>query len=137
MQTLILVRGLPGSGKSTIAHILAAGFTSECTHIETDMYFLDRNGQYMFDKSQLATNHHKCQNKTRGLLAKGESVVVSNTFIKLWEIHPYFEMAKELSVPVQVIECKGIFGSTHNVTEEAVKLMQNLWEPLYSEKKGK
>ena len=42
MKKLIIIRGLPGSGKSTFAKSL------NCTHFETDMYFTDSEGNYNF-----------------------------------------------------------------------------------------
>jgi tRNA uridine 5-carbamoylmethylation protein Kti12 len=45
MKTLILLRGLPGSGKTTLAKSLV---TKDYCHKEADMYFVDEFGNYKF-----------------------------------------------------------------------------------------
>ena len=55
MKELFLLRGLPGSGKSTLANSLGG------THVEADMYFLDPQGEYIFDASKLKHAHQWCQ----------------------------------------------------------------------------
>ena len=52
MGHLILVRGLPGSGKSTEAKKIAkTGYY----HFEADQYFITPSGEYKFDKNLLKT----------------------------------------------------------------------------------
>ncbi len=77
--TLTLIRGLPGSGKST----LAKTFT-DATHLEADMYFVDKHGDYHYDATKVRLAHNWCQEETQGALLRGESVVISNTFIRCW-----------------------------------------------------
>jgi len=45
MSKLILVRGLPGSGKSTFAK------TFGCLHVEADMFYIV-GGKYRFDGTE-------------------------------------------------------------------------------------
>lgn len=124
MQQFILVRGLPGSGKTTLASNLI-GFA----HFEADMFFM-REGEYKFDPSLIPQAHQWCQDHTRMALAGGENVVVSNTFIQNWEMEPYFKMAQEFNIPIQVVEVKGHFGTIHGVPPAAILNMRARWEPL-------
>lgn len=78
IMQLILVRGLPGSGKSTHARVIANEIF-RCARIEADMYFV-KDGEYLFDASKLGEAHKWCLDNTRELLSDGVSVVVSNTF---------------------------------------------------------
>lgn len=134
-QTLILIRGLPGSGKSTLATLICEGtlqdvFDEEPPYHrqhEADDYFLVK-GEYKFEAAKLKEAHETCRLLTRETLRQGHSAVVSNTFTQLWEMQPYFDMAKEFNIPVQVIECKGNFGSIHNVPEEKLEQMRQRWE---------
>ena len=51
MKELILLRGVPGCGKSTLAKLLV-GDKDYC-HKEADMYFIDGKGNYNFDPSKI------------------------------------------------------------------------------------
>lgn len=76
---LILIRGLPGSGKSTRARGLAmAGFL----HFEADNFF-ERDGLYQYDASRIKDAHAWCQKMTREALADGKRVVAA-TPSRVW-----------------------------------------------------
>jgi predicted kinase len=122
-MTLILVRGLPGSGKSTYAASLG-GYR----HLEADMFFERSDGSYHFDPAKLAQAHAWCQGAVRHELRQGADVVVSNTFTQRWEMQPYLDMAQELNVPVKVVVMNGRFKNVHNVPEQAIERMRARWE---------
>ena len=107
LPRLILIRGLPGSGKSTKAKVLALiGYE----HYEADMFFV-RQGRYIYDASRIREAHAWCQAATRRALAQGRNVVVSNTFTRLNELAPYLDMTDS----VRVIEAQGGWKSIHDV----------------------
>ena len=65
---LILIQGLPGSGKSTFGKRLAKEIGAYM--FEADDYFM-KNGKYVFDQSKLHEAHKKClQNTKRQLFGK-------------------------------------------------------------------
>lgn len=124
---LVLIRGLPGSGKSTIAKALAmAGFK----HFEADTYHLNDEGDYCFNQANAKAAHEWCQREARKALEAGECVVVSNTFTQLWEMTPYFEMAKAVGIEPNVIEAKGRWQNVHAVPAEVMDRMRARWEPI-------
>ena len=129
MKTLYIVRGVPGSGKSTFAKNLGG------THFETDAYFMV-DGEYKFDFTKLKEAHKWCQdgvntamilNHTTGL---NEIIVVSNTFTQEWEMQPYFEMAESWGYRVFSIVVENRHGgiNQHGVPEDKIEIMKNRFE---------
>lgn len=118
---LILVRGMPGSGKTTTATKLYRAMNN--AHFEADQYFM-RNGKYEFDVNQLRQAHEWCQNKTRENLGYGYRVIVSNTFTTLKELRPYFDIAKEIGIIPTVITCNNQFQNVHDVPAETLAKMK-------------
>jgi len=121
MQTLYLIRGLPGSGKSTLAKTLSA------KHVEADMFFI-KDDQYQFTFSLLGKAHEWCQNQVNYYLSQGYDVVVSNTFIRKWEMTCYEKLAKKHNAELVVKVCRGKYKNRHNVPLETLNQMRMSWE---------
>ncbi|MDA0147479.1 ATP-binding protein [Vibrio sp. LaRot3] len=126
--TLTLIRGIPGSGKSTAAKRIDAH------HFEADMFFVTEQGEYQFDPLKLKQAHAWCFEQTQLALQQGEDVVVSNTFVRRWEIMPYFRLAKQLNVTFQVRVCSGEFGSIHGVEPATINNMKARWQTWQNER---
>lgn len=118
---LIIVRGLPGSGKTTYAKSLGIA------HVETDMFFM-KDGFYQFDPALLPENHRKCYEQVRAHLLAECDCVVSNTFTELWEMQEYLDLGEELGAEVEVVRMTGAFGSVHSIPEHAIELMRQRFE---------
>ena len=91
--TLYLIRGLPGSGKSSFAQSLLDKFVVQRIY-EADQYFV-QNGEYQFDPTKLEAAHNQCKRNTWLALQEGMSVAVSNTSCAEWEVETYATIAKE------------------------------------------
>lgn len=128
-KTLYIVRGIPGSGKSTFAKTLGG------THFETDEFFMV-DGEYKFDPTKLKEAHRWCQdsvntamilNHTAGL---NNVIVVSNTFTQEWEMEPYFQMADTYGYKVFSVIVENRHGgiNTHGVPEGKLQAMRDRFE---------
>lgn len=121
--TLLLVRGLPGSGKSTFAmNIAPTDFHWE----EADHYMVDEDGNYKFDPMELEYAHQCCQENTRQSLLLGYHVVVSNTSTTEKEVEIYKKIAEEtganfLSI---IVENRNSTNSVHGVPDHALTNMR-------------
>ena len=125
MSTLTLIRGLPGSGKSTMARKIA--IDTGALHVEADMW-LDYSQQR--NPHAVGMARDICQARARNTLAFGASVVVSNTFTQQWEMQPYLDMARHYGAQVEIITATGDYGSIHNVPAEAIQAMRERWEEV-------
>ena len=123
---LLLIRGLPGSGKTTLARkYMQAGYV----HCEADQYF-ERDGVYKFDPTKLRAAHDDCLRRAIAAMDAGRSVVVANTFTRRWEMEPYMKAAKKRGIDVRIIETTGNWPNVHGVPADAIERMRARWEPL-------
>ena len=133
MSKLILIRGLPGSGKSTVARNMLANGAVDW-HFEADMWLVDKMGVYRWTRERSKLAHASCIKAASVEMAKGKRVVVSNTFTQLWEMQPYIDAAKESGAEVEVLVARGNFGSIHNVPPETLNAMRDRWETVKAER---
>lgn len=127
MPILRLIRGLPGSGKSTMARAMA-----DFVHVEADQFFM-RGGRYEFDAHELGEAHADCLKRATEALAQSKNVVVSNTFSRLWEMDTYVALAKRTGATLEVIEAKGEYPNVHGVPDEKIAQMRARWESFEGE----
>jgi predicted kinase len=104
MNTLYIVRGLPGSGKSQFARKLVS--KSEFV-FEANKYMLDENGNYKYQASKLAFCHNKCFDNVKYAMIYGvDKIVVANTFIRKNDYNRYINLANKFQYDVRIITCK-------------------------------
>ena len=125
MKKLILLRGLPGAGKSTLAKTFEGA-----RHFEADMYFLDENSNYNFDATKLRSAHEWCRNNVENTMSFGKDVVVSNTFTQKWEMDAYYELAEKYGYMVFALVVENRHGgvNTHGVPEDKLQAMKDRFE---------
>lgn len=135
MPTLTLIRGLPGSGKSTIARKLLHEYMNEepVDWYEADSFFenpLDVD-VYHFDAALLKEAHDWCYLNTFKSLRDSFDVIVSNTFTRNWEMARYINLVDKVEdLTIKVIEVKTQFESIHGVPADKMVQMQARWQNL-------
>lgn len=125
MKTLIIIRGAPGSGKSTLANEISMQGLNMIPIIEADQFFV-KDGVYKYNPALIGRAHEDCMDRTIKALHEKSSVIVSNTFVKAWEIEKYLKLTETFEgLKIVVIHCHGMFKNIHNVPEEKVMLMRS------------
>lgn len=131
MAQMILVRGLPGSGKTTFARALAQTVTPSVI-IAADDYFTSEDGDYNWDPNRLKQAHTACQERARSAFESGRTVIVHNTFTTRKEMEPYVKIAQG-DVEVYSIFDGGLSDeqlaerNVHGVPVESIKRMRDRW----------
>jgi predicted kinase len=121
MKELFLLRGLPGSGKSTLAKSISE------VYYEADMYFVDADGNYNFDATQIKDAHNWCQTMVSMVMEYNTpKIVVSNTFTQEWEMKSYYELAEKYGYRVYSLIVENRHGGVneHGVPEEKLEQMK-------------
>jgi len=130
---LFLVRGLPGSGKSTFAtHIW-----NEYAVCEADKFFYDKEGNYNFDPSKLKEAHAWCKNEVETRMKDHQinqqyypEIAVSNTFTQEWEMEDYYKLAEKYGYKVVSLIVENRHGgkNVHGVPDDKLEIMKNRFE---------
>jgi predicted kinase len=131
-QRLFLIRGLPGTGKSTSAKALVAGGVAD-VHLETDQYFVGPDGVYKWDVAKIKEAHQWCFDSARKALAAGKNVVVSNVFSLASYLDPYIEAAMAVGAEIQVVHMVRKGQNVHNVPQATLDKMAAEFENLGGE----
>ena len=101
VKTLILMRGVSGSGKSTVAKKLQSKLGGVI--FSTDDFFTDKDGVYNFDKKQLSNYHSQNELKAESAMKKGITpIIIDNTNTQPWEMKNYVELADRYNYRVVI-----------------------------------
>lgn len=118
---VIILRGVSGSGKSTVANLFKNPKVICCA----DDYFTDDEGNYNFDPSKRGDAHEYCRKQFDDALSNGRyrNIIVANTNSKPSEWEYYENRAKELGVEVCFLVVENRHGNKdiHNVPESAIQ----------------
>ena len=132
-KKLYIVRGLPGSGKSTFAEALVGSDFLVC---EADKYFMV-DGEYKFDATKLKQAHEYCRNLVETYMKDSlvndqfyREIAVSNTFTQEWEMQAYFDLAEKYGYMVFTVIVENRHGGVnqHGVPDDKLEQMKNRFE---------
>ena len=143
-KVMIVMRGAPGSGKSSRAQELGKGGIV----LGSDDFW---GPDYAFDKGRIGEAHAWNQQRVVEAMQAGISpIVVDNTNSQSWEIRPYVELAEGFGYRLQIEEPKTDWWkkfrpnmsepekaalarelaskNKHGVDEKGVRAMLDRWE---------
>ncbi|XP_026160213.1 NEDD4-binding protein 2 isoform X2 [Mastacembelus armatus] len=132
-KVLVLLRGAPGSGKTTMARTLLQ-HNQGGVILSTDDYFF-HHGKYQFDPTALGEAH--VWNHERAKEAFGNDtnpIIIDNTNMQAWEMKPYVIQALKYGYKVLFREPETWWKNkprelqrrtTHNVQVETIRRMLN------------
>ncbi|XP_063534423.1 uncharacterized protein LOC134744535 isoform X2 [Cydia strobilella] len=107
-RTLILMRGLPGSGKSflsrQIVETMCPGMNYKSFIFSTDDFFM-RRGRYEFQRYMLPDAHQWNQNRVQEAFGRGLSpIFVDNTNVEIRHMEPYVRAGVRGGYIIEVLE---------------------------------
>lgn len=127
---LILLRGLPGSGKTTLAKVLSENGLYPIYSV--DDYFTNPDtGEYTFDYKNNHLAYKRCETLTRqSMINKAPKIILHNTFTIDWELEIYFKLAAEFSYKVFVLTLENYHQgkNTHQISEEQLQKMAEKYQ---------
>jgi predicted kinase len=129
MKFLYLIRGIPGSGKSSLARTI----WNDYAICEADKFFEDEAGNYNFDPSKIRQAHVWCKEQVETRMKDNSvnpqyypEIVVSNTFTQEWELADYYKLAEQYGYKVfsLIVENRHGGKDVHGVPEEKLVQME-------------
>ena len=142
MRKLIVMRGLPGSGKSIVARDLFRQHQLQDDKFmgaicSADDFFIDpSNGSYKFNSQLLGKAHGFCKFKvTQAMRRNFDLVIIDNTNIMKWEYEPYVSLVRRYNYETEIKTVGNLTDlatyaerNTHMVPLEAIQKMATRWE---------
>ena len=99
-KILVLMRGVPGCGKSHLANQMKG----RGSVLSTDDFFMNHRGQYVFNPTLLSEAHDWNKKRTeRELKARVNPIIIDNTNLEAWEMQPYISMALRYKYAVELV----------------------------------
>jgi predicted kinase len=128
--TVIILRGLPGSGKSTLVQSLVKDVYHSWAVCSADFFWIQKDGSYKFDANLVPENHHQCLRQFIQYMHNNSVYVifVDNTNTAYDEFSHYIKIAEAYGYKVVVITLNvsvetSLARNTHNVPKKTIENM--------------
>lgn len=139
--SLLIARGIPGSGKSYKVNEICNSLTAAHRHFivcSSDHYFIE-NEVYKFNINKLGQAHKYCQELCELYLDRGcDVVIIDNTNVSAKECRIYVEMGLRYDYRIEFLEPSTPWAfdldelekrNQHNVPRHALESMLRRWVP--------
>lgn len=147
MKKLIVMQGIPGSGKSTMASKIfqdfleAGGGKVDAMIFSTDDYWYDENKVYRYDPAAAVQAHRWNQRRVvQAMQDDVDLIIIDNTNIQKWQAAIYFTLADiygyeksvvSVQVPVEIAIARNAERPhDRRVPEDVLRKMHSELEPL-------
>lgn len=142
---MIIMRGLPGSGKSSLAGAIYQAYRKAFPHrivgtFSADSFYYGLDGKYYYDSKLAGYAHMFNQGKCAYFMRRGYHLaIVDNTNITIDEMKPYLTLASLLNWPVFMLEPETpwawdvdecVVRNTHGVPRDVIQSMMDRYQPL-------
>ena len=134
MKKIVIIRGVPGAGKTTLATKLEGemnGRGISCIHHEADQYFAEDPRRYLPSKAGDA--YEWVIGKTRESIHDFDVVIVSSMNIHAYEVYKYVAIADENRAENIVFHLVSDYGNVHGVKPAVIKSLKSDFEPYEGE----
>jgi len=141
MPACILMRGLPGSGKTTAARKIVRDRNLEPHQsriFAADDYFC-KDGVYRFDVSHAANSYAWNRQRAQAAFAKRvELIVIDSCNTTVYEMRDYARMADEKAYAIEICEMDTPWAwkldelvrrNIHGMPRRSIERMMDRWEP--------
>ena len=121
------MRGLPGSGKTTVSEILSTHDNIKYPVISADDYMIDESGNYLYDNSKIRYVHERCYERVKEEMINGtKRIFVCNVLIDERQKSPYIELAEEYSYSVfsMIVENNHNNVNVHGCNDDTIHKMK-------------
>ena len=137
--TMLIMRGLPGSGKSSLVRRILKTYP-QAEVCSADAYFTQADGSYQYDRDKIKEAHIYSQEKAEALCRDAcNLVIVDNTHVKRWELQPYLNIATKFRYSVVILEPQTPWAkdpeqlamrNSHNVKESVIRKKVKEWQEI-------
>lgn len=140
-KAMYIMRGLPGSGKSTMAQYAHSWYINHLftsTVITTDDFWYNEKNEYIFDPTRLKEAHEWNLNRAiEAIEAKLNVIIIDNVHSQFWEAEKYVIHAFQNGYAVELKWPTNPWSENvdelfernlHNVPREVIQAMKDRFE---------
>ncbi len=134
-MNLIILRGIPGSGKSTFIK----NNHPDAKVCSADHYFTEADGTYTWNREEASQAHEECKLKCERYMSnKEKKIIIDNTNIHWYEMEPYIHLSEEYNYSLSFIRIDAnvedaIKRNIHDVPPEVIRRMAMNMEKIDGE----